>query len=207
MGIEINIFYLDENPVLAAQAHCNKHIVKMCTEYAQLLSTAHRVLDGVQELISYEEGGKKRTKKVLLLLGESAKVVLQAENPRHKLVIENARMYKATHVNHPCSAWARATSANYVFLYCLLVHCLVEYRFRYDRRHAVTGLLSTLVDLPKNLTTGEFHDPPLVMPEEFKAGDAVTSYRNFYNGSKARFAKWTRREPPEWFRNNFLETT
>ena len=26
--------------------HCDKHVVKMILEYAQLLSTAHRVLDG-----------------------------------------------------------------------------------------------------------------------------------------------------------------
>lgn len=31
---------------MAAQAHCDKHVVKMILEYAQLLSTAHRLLDG-----------------------------------------------------------------------------------------------------------------------------------------------------------------
>ena len=42
----MNIFYLNENPELCAQEHNDKHVVKMCIEYAQLLSTAHRVLDG-----------------------------------------------------------------------------------------------------------------------------------------------------------------
>ena len=31
---------------MAAEMHCDKHVVKMILEYAQLLSTAHRVLDG-----------------------------------------------------------------------------------------------------------------------------------------------------------------
>jgi len=42
----MNIFYLDKDPVVAAQMHCNKHVVKMILESAQMLSTAHRVLDG-----------------------------------------------------------------------------------------------------------------------------------------------------------------
>jgi len=37
----VNIFVLDANPVEAAKAHCNKHVVKMVLESAQLLSTAH----------------------------------------------------------------------------------------------------------------------------------------------------------------------
>lgn len=42
----MNIFYLDEDPRAAAKAHCDKHCVKMILETAQLLSTAHRELDG-----------------------------------------------------------------------------------------------------------------------------------------------------------------
>ena len=42
----MNIFYLDENPEVAAQMHCDKHVVKMILESAQMLSTAHRVIDG-----------------------------------------------------------------------------------------------------------------------------------------------------------------
>ena len=42
----MNIFYLDECPVKAAKAHCDRHVVKMILESAQLLSTNHVVLDG-----------------------------------------------------------------------------------------------------------------------------------------------------------------
>lgn len=42
----MNIFYLDQNPIRAAAYHCDKHCVKMVLETAQLLSTAHRELDG-----------------------------------------------------------------------------------------------------------------------------------------------------------------
>lgn len=41
----MNIFYLDNDPKIAAQYHCDKHVIKMILESGQLLSTAHRVLD------------------------------------------------------------------------------------------------------------------------------------------------------------------
>lgn len=42
----MNIFFLDSNATVAASYHCDKHVVKMVLETAQLLSTAHHVLDG-----------------------------------------------------------------------------------------------------------------------------------------------------------------
>ena len=38
----MNIFILDTNIELCAQYHCDKHVVKMITEHAQMLSTACR---------------------------------------------------------------------------------------------------------------------------------------------------------------------
>ena len=42
----MNIFYLHKKPMTAARMHCDKHVVKMILESAQMLSTAHRILDG-----------------------------------------------------------------------------------------------------------------------------------------------------------------
>lgn len=42
----MNIFYVHNCPTTAATMLCDKHVVKMILETAQLLSTAHRVLDG-----------------------------------------------------------------------------------------------------------------------------------------------------------------
>lgn len=42
----MNIFYLAHNPQSAAQMQCDKHVVKMILETAQLLSTAHHELGG-----------------------------------------------------------------------------------------------------------------------------------------------------------------
>jgi hypothetical protein len=37
----MNIFVLDTHPKIAAEYHCDKHVVKMVTESAQILSSAH----------------------------------------------------------------------------------------------------------------------------------------------------------------------
>jgi hypothetical protein len=42
----LNIFFLDLDTKLSAQAHVDKHVVKMILEYAQLLSTTHQLTRG-----------------------------------------------------------------------------------------------------------------------------------------------------------------
>ncbi len=42
----MNIFILDRNPKKAAIYQCDKHVVKMVLESAQMLCSAHRILDG-----------------------------------------------------------------------------------------------------------------------------------------------------------------
>ncbi len=51
----MNIFYLDNDPETAARYHGDQHVVKMVLESAQLLSTAHHVLnpDGVSSARLY----------------------------------------------------------------------------------------------------------------------------------------------------------
>ena len=41
----MNIFVLHTNQRICAKYHCDKHVISQIKEYAQLLSTAHRVLD------------------------------------------------------------------------------------------------------------------------------------------------------------------
>lgn len=44
----MNLFVTSDNPTIAAQEHCDIHLRKMIVEVAQMLSTAHVELDGVQ---------------------------------------------------------------------------------------------------------------------------------------------------------------
>ena len=49
----MNIFLLDYDVKKCAEYHCNKHITKMCVEYAQLLCGVHWVAES-QYLIPYK---------------------------------------------------------------------------------------------------------------------------------------------------------
>lgn len=53
----MNIFVLDYNPRLAAEYHCDRHVLKMVLETAQLLSTAH------EHYGTWQEGMYKPTHK------------------------------------------------------------------------------------------------------------------------------------------------
>ncbi len=54
----MNIFYLHYDTKICAQEHLDKHVVKMIVEYAQLMSTAHRIIDGNQYFIASKSNRK-----------------------------------------------------------------------------------------------------------------------------------------------------
>ena len=178
----MNIFYLDSDPKTCAQYHVDKHVVKMILEYAQLLSTAHRLLDG-QEVVS---AANNRKKKIWV----------------HPDVDLDATLYKATHINHPSAKWCRHSLSNYQWLFDLWVNLLDEYTHRYGKEHASIRLLSTLSKAPKNIDFFEpFCAPWRAMPDECKLDRSVKdytikSYQKYYNVHKSSMFSWKNREIP-----------
>ena len=182
----MNIFYLDHDVRKCAEMHNDKHVVKMILEYAQLLSTAHRVLDGV-ELIGLSDSGRK---KKFWTLGDSRDYTL----------------YKATHINHPSAVWVRQSDKNYLWLANMLVALCEEYTHRYAKTHKVErdGLCYVLLkNIPHNIGNSDFTQPTPAMPDDVKvSGDSIKSYRNYYINNKAHLANWKKRQVPEWFNAN-----
>ena len=193
----MNIFALDTNIKLAAQMHLDKHIVKMPIEYAQLLSTAHRLHDGHFEEHITPQG---RRKKFWLLEGE--KVIPGEWNGEPRLTIENPVCYGLSHQNHPCAIWCRETIDNYNWLFDLLQETSAEYAHRYGRIHKTwSDVKDFLAAPPKKLKATGLTQLPQAMGEEFKVkDDPIQAYRNYYLGPKAAFAKWTNRTTPDWFK-------
>ena len=50
----MNLFYIERQPVAAAQALCDKHVLKQGLETSQMLSTAHRLLETPQAPFVYK---------------------------------------------------------------------------------------------------------------------------------------------------------
>jgi hypothetical protein len=203
----MNIFKLSEDTKTTAQMHCDKHLVKMILEYSQILSAAHRILDGIPTKIEYFKNEVPKVKVVQLLPGECAKMepVDDVDESTHvktfqlKLKIKNPMCYNLTHSNHPSTVWARGTSENYLWLASLLNECFKEYTIRYGKIHASTRVFNFLKNAPTNIKIGKQTAFALAMPDIYKVPDAVLSYQNYYIGEKMRFAKWTNRKVPEWF--------
>jgi len=175
----MNIFYLHENPKICAQYHVDKHCVKMIVETCQLLSTAHRVLDG-HEMIGHTKTGRKAKRWTL-------------PDSRERI------LYHATHVNHPSAIWARASKANYVWLHNLLLELLREYTYRYEKTHKCTEITEALKTVPHNIPDLPFTEPTPAMPDQYKVmGNAIQSYHNYYNGEKIRMFSWKKRDIPQF---------
>jgi len=188
----MNIFYLDHDVRKCAEMHNDKHVVKMILEYAQLLSTAHRILDGN---VSFGVSPSGR-KKVIYVLADD----------------RDTTLYSATHINHPSAIWVRQSIPNYMWLAELLEECCKEYTHRYDKVHKVErdGLMQRLKNqFPTNLSDGPFTEPTPAMPEDVKVLrevhtdryvlDSLASYRNYYIQNKTHLANWKKRDVPAWY--------
>lgn len=176
----MNAFGLDRDYVVAAQLHNDKHVVKMNIEYPQLLSTAHRVLDGTVYL------GKTAN-------GRNIKRWLHPDD-----LMENT-LYKASHINHPTAIWARTTVSNYIWLYGLWESLAKEYTHRYGKQHACwTKLGDVLKSVPRNIPDGPMTEIPQAMPDDVKCDDFVEAYQDYYRKYKAHFSKWTNRPTPQF---------
>lgn len=181
------MFYLHDDPVVCAQWHCDSHVVKMIVEYAQLLSSTHRLLDGTQRIEAREKDGKTRRIKVWDLPDS-----------------RNDVLYRASHTGHPSRVWSGETSENYLWLYSLFCALCDEYTYRYRKIHKCDSQLrGALSQLPKTIKISARTAVPLCMgaePQCINLDDRIGSYRNFYITKQKRMKlRWRNREVPEWF--------
>jgi hypothetical protein len=172
----MNIFILDDQPEIAAQMMCDKHVVKMILESCQLLSTAHHVLDG--DVMVVDTGLRK-----------------------YKTSICTTKdICKATMINHPCTIWTRETRSNYMWLWKHAKALCAEYTKRYGKVHVMEEMLmGGLYNPPKNITKGKLTPFAQAMPDQYKDSNAVIAYRKYYINEKKRFAKWKNNSVPKWF--------
>jgi hypothetical protein len=160
----MNIFVLHANPRSAAKMACDKHVVKMSLETAQMLCTVAR------------------------------------ENK-----YEESFLYKSAHLNHPCTRWAAESYSNWEWLCRHGLALCSEYTYRYGKTHKCEEIISRVYKDglgPKKKLFRGMTPFAQAMPEQYKSKNAVTAYREYYLGEKKRFAKWTNRNPPKWWRGN-----
>lgn len=222
----MNIFALHDDPKLAAQYHCDKHIVKMAVEYSQILCTVvHKAFAKAYEDWTLMENHLSECTNCAL---EFHKTDIEPYKEKDKILEFIGEIpYKSTHKNHPCTIWAGASPLNFNWLFNLQCHVLEEYTFRYNKPHKSERVsiylkdnyeliikligVQTIAELSKNSDEKDikkFIDnvagslPPQVMPEKYRGDeeDTVNCYRDYYVGEKSSFAKWDNgRNQPRWY--------
>ena len=166
----MNIFYLDGNYRKAAEMHCDKHCVKMILEYAQMLSTAHRVLD--------ED---------------------DAHPDLYKIAHKNHPSTIWTRSSKQHYDWLfrlfRMLSAEYSIRFGLINDSRDVFKV-----HKTWDKLGKILEVaPKNIKDNGWVDPPQCMPDHCKDDDVVKAYRNYYIKEKNNFAVWKYTAEPVWF--------
>lgn len=162
----------------------------------------------------------------IFVLAETPAEAARYHNDRHvaKMILESAQILstahvfldgdaaskyrigqpilRPTHVNHPCTLWARASSANYAWLAELMRSLCIEYSVRFDKHHvfAQSGLLNKLqLHSPLNLPRGELTPFAQCMPMQYTDINAVAAYRRYYFYEKRHIAEWKVRGKPHWW--------
>ena len=182
----MNIFVLSLDPAKAAEYHCDKHVNKMILEAAQMLSTAHRVLDGEQ----YVE------------LSKAGRRIKRWKLPGYR----EGWLYKASHVNHPCNIWLRESAQNYIWLYKHFEALYHEKVYRTGVGHKSWEVLHEVLKLvPARMPTAKATPFAQAMPDEYKNKHVVTAYRDYYLCEKTELLQYTRREQPFWVTEIFGE--
>lgn len=186
----MNIFILDNDIQKSVEYHIDAHVIKMPLEAAQIISTTIAVdsyLGFLPRALSRDETAK-------------LKASISAGWP----------FYKPTHVNHPCTIWARQSNANFRYLvdYCLFLNKEKLHRYPDKPAHKSALLVEDFVDgwWPIHIAcNSEFTPFAQAMPEEYKSTDAVDAYRAYYycekqtDRSGKRMDKWTNRNTPFWW--------
>lgn len=175
----MNIFYLHENPIKAAVMHNDAHCIKMILETAQMLSTAHRVVDQYYYCNDDDE-------------------YVFHKLPEEKLGV----LYKTAHISHPSTIWVRSSLQHYKWTFELFEALCIEYTYRYGKEHKTDRCLREVLRNPPQLIEDKgFTQPPQCMPDEYKTECSIEAYRNYYRGDKqwnSWRSKYTKRAKPTW---------
>jgi hypothetical protein len=190
----MNIFVLDENPVIAARMHCDKHVPKMIIEHTQMLASAYYSTIGISRK---KEIADRQLEVSKLFKGWPRKKDDGSDWP-----------YSITHVNHPCTIWTRASKENFDWLIDCTYELCIEFEKRWsNREHSVKRIIEWMKLNPPNLQSTGQTPFALALPDCYKSESATDSYKKYY-AYKTHYMKVVWRKPssprPEWFTDEFV---
>jgi hypothetical protein len=189
----MNLFILSKSPKEAAEAHADKHVVKMILEACQMLYSAHWVSTYPELLENKSAIAVSRAQKLLDLPPSLAKA------PTRQGGEQGCRGYRPVHLHHPCTKWIRASLQNYMWACDLALAIGDEYTFRYSKKHGCYEHALWLKENPPVLPSLSLQQFAIAMKQEYKiSDDPIECYHHYYRTSKEErgLLQYTRRERP-----------
>ena len=169
----MQLFFLSLCPREAAQMQCDKHVVKMCVETCQIIST-----------VWWKVSRSKHD-----LYRKLGWLVKQWTVPSHPSI----RWVEQSHANYK---WAMDHWGALLSEYTLRYGKVHAYQSMYNNMATMAADPSLCRDEFVPMTK-DFQ----AVPEEFKSDDPVTTYRKVYMEKKASFAVWKHGPTPQWWVN------
>jgi hypothetical protein len=178
----MNLFFLHENPVVAATLYCDQHLGKIRLEAAQMLSTAYHLSPHVT-----------------------------VEEKDGLCYVQKYFIYKKAFVNHPTCVWVRTAKGNFDWCleHLKALQAIWENR---GNNGAMTGLVITSFNKTHSLLRSPvgMTDVPLAMydaiKQKYKPKEplpvAVQAYRDYMCAKQFKNDKrptWTINKQPEWY--------
>ena len=173
----MNIFVLDEDPIIAARYHCDKHIAKMILESLQIICTVYHKEINRKLMVSYDSS---------------------LEDLRNQIP------YRATHQNHPSTIWAGESLENLKWLKELTKELNREYKRRFGspENHKSYEVLFKLPTMSFMFPFEGLTPFAQAVADDCRHEDVVVAYRKYYKLYKHHIAYW-RNGTPEWFTKDF----
>jgi hypothetical protein len=94
--------------------------------------------------------------------------------------------------------WAGANRSNFNWLIKHGIALCEEYTARYGKRHKCQDVIEWASTQAQLIPVGQLTEFAQAMPDVYKDSCAVTAYRAYYLGDKARIATWKRNQPEWW---------
>lgn len=167
----MNIFYLDRDIQKCAEYHCDKHVVKMITEYNQQLTTCMWYYDYNRMDKDYFKNKYDHFYKPTHI-NHPCNIWLRKSHDHYDYLYQLTLLLSNEYTN--------------------------RYNKKHKSGLYIENILPNKI---KNLKYNGWIDPPQCIPDEYKVdGDVVQAYRNYYIGDKSKFATWKNNDIPTWYK-------
>ena len=180
----MNVFYIDTNPNISAQFHCDAHLRKMIIEYAQMLSSVHWLSEDEHDQIRAVENNIYRP--------------VHLKHPSSIWVRHHPMAY-----SYVFNMWDE--------LHKIYIQRYNKQHASYRLRETIINLPQPLIEKLKNCVDNPWYSPPPMCfgkeYEHIKKGvdptsheSVVQAYREYYRQGKSKFATWGGdRSLPRWW--------